>query len=469
MTGVTISLRSSQSTPLTSQQVDANFQNLADAVAGAKDASQVMLTQSGAGAVPIALEKLLRDSVSPLQFGAIGDGTADDTAAVVAAKAQAELSGKALYLPGGHTFTCSTDLVIADNAVIYGDSQSTSTLKMTGAARIVSRRTSVVDYAELRNFRLLQGGTATTGLDIGTLRRSLVQNVYVQGFKVGVALDIGVSLVANYWNRLFNVTADCTGQTASGSVGFLMGNATNATYPDTDYNNLVGCKSFNCETAVKGVNMIGCKITGHQATVVGTALTLTSGNNNEVQMIAENCTNMGSAGVNAIGNKLDLYNDGGVASAFVDNGWNHHGGHIIGTQIIGPAIKTMDSFVRDRINLGRVAATTDLFRVTLGATEFAATVTLTCAGYTQATADFGGVQVWDIIKLGGGTPVATLIRSTGTNKFTVTTAADGSCTWAIAGHATNLTVANTSVLIQGIGTPQASPYVARMKYERLVA
>jgi hypothetical protein len=68
----------------------------------------VGFTQSGTGAVARTTQAKLRDTVSLKDFGAVGDGTTDDTAAVTAADA---ISGK-VYLPAGtyDTTTASTAL-----------------------------------------------------------------------------------------------------------------------------------------------------------------------------------------------------------------------------------------------------------------------------------------------------------------------------------------------------------------------
>jgi len=54
-------------------------------------------TQAGAGAAARTVESKLRESVSVLDFGAVGDGVADDTAELQAALA----TGKQVYLPPG--------------------------------------------------------------------------------------------------------------------------------------------------------------------------------------------------------------------------------------------------------------------------------------------------------------------------------------------------------------------------------
>jgi polygalacturonase len=65
------------------------------ALAASSGSSLVGFIQSGSGAVATTVQAKLRESVSVKDFGAVGDGVTDDTAAIQAAVA----SGKSLYFP----------------------------------------------------------------------------------------------------------------------------------------------------------------------------------------------------------------------------------------------------------------------------------------------------------------------------------------------------------------------------------
>lgn len=84
------------------------FQNVKTAIAkalvtlaGSGGAGMVGFLQSGAGAVPMTVEDALRDKVSVKQFGAVGDGVADDTAAIQAAINSITNTTFATTWPGG--------------------------------------------------------------------------------------------------------------------------------------------------------------------------------------------------------------------------------------------------------------------------------------------------------------------------------------------------------------------------------
>jgi hypothetical protein len=75
-------------------------------VLGATDAALVGFTQGGTGAVVRTAQNKMRESVSVKDFGAVGDGVADDTAAVQAAIDSVKtLGGNLLFPPGKYLFT----------------------------------------------------------------------------------------------------------------------------------------------------------------------------------------------------------------------------------------------------------------------------------------------------------------------------------------------------------------------------
>jgi hypothetical protein len=74
---------------------------------GSTSASLVSYDQGGTGAAIRSVQAKLRDSVSVKDFGAVGDGVADDTAAIQAAITAAD--GKIVYVPAG-TYKVTTSL-----------------------------------------------------------------------------------------------------------------------------------------------------------------------------------------------------------------------------------------------------------------------------------------------------------------------------------------------------------------------
>jgi len=74
---------------------------------GSTSSDLVSYTPAGTGAVATTVQTKLRESVSVKDFGAVGDGVTDDTAAIQAAIDYAEANAKVIYFPTG-TFSVST-------------------------------------------------------------------------------------------------------------------------------------------------------------------------------------------------------------------------------------------------------------------------------------------------------------------------------------------------------------------------
>lgn len=79
------------------------------------DADKVLYTPAGAGSIVTDVQSKLRERVSVKDFGAVGDGVTDDTAAIQAALRDAALSGATLqFPPGTYVVTSTISLVPAD-------------------------------------------------------------------------------------------------------------------------------------------------------------------------------------------------------------------------------------------------------------------------------------------------------------------------------------------------------------------
>jgi hypothetical protein len=106
--------------------VTAQIAALAASYAAATGSNLIGYLASGSSAVPTTVQTKLRESISVKDFGAKGDGTTDDTAAIQAAVTAS--AGKALYFPAG-TYIVSDIITLVSNTVLYGD-QGITTLKL---------------------------------------------------------------------------------------------------------------------------------------------------------------------------------------------------------------------------------------------------------------------------------------------------------------------------------------------------
>lgn len=92
---------------VSSLKIGATPQSAVD-ISGTGGANLIGFLQSGAGAVSRTVQSKLRDSLSVKDFGAVGDGVTDDTAAVQAGVNAAYASAKTLFFPTGTYLVNST-------------------------------------------------------------------------------------------------------------------------------------------------------------------------------------------------------------------------------------------------------------------------------------------------------------------------------------------------------------------------
>lgn len=85
----------------------------------ASDAASISFISAGVGAVPRVVQDKLREFVSVKDFGAVGDGATDDTAAIQAAINYAAAIGGAVLLSGSSCL-CNGQLLLQTNTVIFG-------------------------------------------------------------------------------------------------------------------------------------------------------------------------------------------------------------------------------------------------------------------------------------------------------------------------------------------------------------
>jgi polygalacturonase len=80
--------------------------------------------QEGTGAVQRTVESKLQDVVSVKDFGAVGDGVADDTAAIQAAL---NSNARTIHLIGGQTYKVTSSITIPANKIVVGNGATITT------------------------------------------------------------------------------------------------------------------------------------------------------------------------------------------------------------------------------------------------------------------------------------------------------------------------------------------------------
>lgn len=100
--------------------------------------SKVGFLQAGASAVNRTVQAKLRDIVNVKDFGAVGDGVANDTAAFIAAHAALPVNGGAIYIPAG-TYLIASTVAFTKPVYMYGDGSVIN----SGVTRIVCNTASI--------------------------------------------------------------------------------------------------------------------------------------------------------------------------------------------------------------------------------------------------------------------------------------------------------------------------------------
>ena len=247
------------------------------------DATKLSFTQAGAGAAARTIDSKLKDVVSVKDFGAVGDGVADDTAAIQAAIQ----TNRRVYLPAG-TYLVSTlehHGVNAGYLYMYGDGIGKTILKGTVAPNVLINVGTTwvgIENVVLKDFTILGNSTNLGGIRLGDgvnyVSACSITNVTVSGFTGTGAYAIGLSTVQqceihncylqyNYIgvNRLSG--GYVTSLTISGKAGGIVRN---------DY------RGVNLEYPVQNIRIsdIVLELNGHEAVY-------SSANNNVVTI--DNC------------------------------------------------------------------------------------------------------------------------------------------------------------------------------------
>lgn len=158
------------------------------------DASQISYTPAGTGAVATNVQVKLREYVTFQDFGAVGNGIADDTAAVQAAITYASAQRLTIFAYGGFKITSTVNFPSNTNGcTIQGQAKQTY-FKFTGTgAMFASLSTNSI---VLRNLTLVgpNSNIAATGLSLQTsdptvgVYYCVFEDLTIEGFQYGISM-----------------------------------------------------------------------------------------------------------------------------------------------------------------------------------------------------------------------------------------------------------------------------------------
>jgi len=171
--------------------VKAALDGLSDEATGS---SKVGYDAATGYSTPRTVENRLQERISVKDFGAVGDGVADDTTAIQACINYCNTNGLTVYLPAG-SYKITDSLVLYTGAKLHGESfrsvEITGTLYNKSMIRTEYGETPT--YTErtfnwdLRDFRLVGTNAAgSTGLNFGNVGYANLKDVFVQSFVTGL-------------------------------------------------------------------------------------------------------------------------------------------------------------------------------------------------------------------------------------------------------------------------------------------
>ena len=191
---------------------------------GATTANLVTYTPAGTGAVATTVQDKLRESVSVLDFGAVGDGVADDTLAIQAALN----SGASVFLPSG-TYNISSALTISTNGQEFiGQGKGKSIIKQTATNKngiIITGNNVYVGHLQVRDIVRSSGSAEFSGVVWGAVDGTVIENVKVDtsddsGIRCGYDLVGGV-VVPSTNSKILNCDiTNVVGQVGATGGGF---------------------------------------------------------------------------------------------------------------------------------------------------------------------------------------------------------------------------------------------------------
>jgi hypothetical protein len=176
------------------------------------DASVATLVSEGAPQTAAALRAAygLVVKVTDPAYGAKGNGTSDDTAALQAAVNAAAAASGEVFLPRG-TYKVSAPITLAAGVGIRGSGTSVTQINATHAGAVFATATpgARTYFWRFENLRIAGPGSTTAGsvgIDLDSVSSAAMTNVEVAGFEKAIRIRSSINGGATY-NRLTNVTA----------------------------------------------------------------------------------------------------------------------------------------------------------------------------------------------------------------------------------------------------------------------
>lgn len=195
-------------------QIDNNLSDLANTLTATGNLS---FQQSGAGAVSRTLLARVRESwLSVKDFGAVGDGVTNDTAAIQATIAAIPATGGAIYFPPG-TYIVNAECAVSNPTRLYGDGPNISIINNTST----TANTIKINVAncEIDGLGFISSATRTAGAFVYlNASKQQVKNFRMDAAFNGIYNNAG-SVVRIEGGYIFNTASNGSAITFAGGSG----------------------------------------------------------------------------------------------------------------------------------------------------------------------------------------------------------------------------------------------------------
>ncbi len=163
--------------------------NVEGALQETAQSQNIVYAPAGTGAVQTTVQTKLRESVSVKDFGAVGDGVTDDTAAINSAIESQQANGGAVYVPAG-TYKITSTITLRRNVPFIGDGSTSVTLNYSGSSFAMQvgdaafRQTSdgTRQGWTLKGFKLTGTSSASAGIFLCNCHGDHFEDIVVNRF-----------------------------------------------------------------------------------------------------------------------------------------------------------------------------------------------------------------------------------------------------------------------------------------------
>jgi nitrous oxidase accessory protein NosD len=177
-------------TNTTVSQLDAAVSSFVNATGN--NAASIVYNPAGAGAVDGTVQSKLRQTVSVKDFGAVGDGVVDDSAAIQAAEDYASANKRNVYFPSG-VYLCGTTIYRKGNTDWHGEGMYLSVLKHTGGLdthEIIYTDNLDADYSHIGFYNMGFDGNRSGSVDPDTRRETVFLDRNAFGGDIAPSKDV---------------------------------------------------------------------------------------------------------------------------------------------------------------------------------------------------------------------------------------------------------------------------------------